>query len=337
MGNLAVIHEMTPMHNMRGGIWNLSTGKLERYLSEQVGKGTEPYAGREDADFGAEIDGKSVAKTVVFSPHGSRVAALRKVTDGNEYYSVSVWDVATGELLSESHDVNHVSHIAFPHEDYLVIDTNLGNLSSLIRVHVPSGASSLVMPRDIRAAFYPANASHEGKLLFIDRIGLNILDPQAGELVVKPDLVGGKSSFQLCSVEPDGKSMITCTAQADHIEHWDLTSGKRSGPQPLIPPPAKVRGPSPTLFAASEARLLVVQTAQGAISFYNCDTAQLTSTSQAPFQGGRLVAISSNGRRLVLKSDQNTLLIVEWLDKLPEGHIDLHRLLDGKNLPDVRE
>jgi hypothetical protein len=82
---------------------------------------------------------------------------------------------------------------------------------------------------------------------------------------------------------------------------------------------------------------LVVQTAQGAISFYNCDTAQLTSTSQAPFQGGRLVAISSNGRRLVLKSDQNTLLIVEWLDKLPEGHIDLHRLLDGKNLPAVRE
>jgi hypothetical protein len=73
------------------------------------------------------------------------------------------------------------------------------------------------------------------------------------------------------------------------------------------------------------------QPAYNDVDVFDLATKQLVTAIRLPFKNGRLQAISSDGKRWLISTDQTSLLVVDFPDSLPAGLIDLGALLTKTN------
>lgn len=130
---------------------------------------------------------------------------------------------------------------------------------------------------------------------------------------------------------PDRGRVFGCTANGQ-LETWDVQSLQRTQSTPLM----KANNINPVL-AAPEAGLLVLHQGQNRlIDVFDVETGEPVSVIQLPFRNGRLKAISADARRLIVSTDQLSLLVLDFPQRLPAGRIDLGAILAKSKLAATR-
>jgi hypothetical protein len=166
-GRLAVASELTHA-GRRLAVWNLDEGKLVRYLSAELDKSTRPYAGQDDADFGAKIDHAQLTR-VALSPSGRRCAAM--VNASPVPGSVSViyaWDLASGKMICHYEEPHGFGSLFLMADDQHVV-TSCRRM--IVRLNVDTGQADLLRGPDDRTSI-TAGTVHNGTLALAGTYGV---------------------------------------------------------------------------------------------------------------------------------------------------------------------
>jgi hypothetical protein len=359
--SMAIVQERTPAGTIRLAVWDLESGKLLRFLSGEVGKTPRPYQGKENADFGAKVDLEEFQR-LAFSPSGKRLAARQGTANSSDQLSAYIWDISSGKLLSRFDEAARPMELFnFAHEDHLVLGIYHGSTSevgarredlmlvearhpdrALLRIVASTGEAELLVPIGIDAMDYGVNAVREGKIAFRGLKELHSIDITTrqhlhGEMQAEATSLGLSQVLKrVMWFAPDGAKVYGCTPQGG-LETWDVATCQPLNSLQL----AGLKGTEP-LLPAPEAGLVLLHEARSRnVHVFDVATGNRRSVVQLPFalkpfQAGRIQAISSDARRLLVSTDQLSLLVIDFPQGLPRGTIDLAKLLGKSKLPATR-
>lgn len=346
--DLAVVEEFTPAGTYRLAVWDLKAGKLLRFLSSETGKAPRPYQGKENADFGAKIDLRR-SHRLAFAPSGKRFAA-RQASSADETYAAYAWDVATGKLLSRYEEPAYPYDLfLFPHDDYLVISQVAGNMDAggyigdstvrkrtddraLVRLDVNQGEAELLGPVGVGVHHVGQGAHRAGLVAFLSPQELHTID-----VVTRQHLHGlpltedNRFEYVLMWCAADGASAYGMRSNGK-LDVWDLGTREFKQSQQL----KQGRNILPVLPAPAAGLVVLHEGQDRDVGVFDVASGKLVSILQLPFRGGRVRAISSDARRLVVSTDQFSLLVVDFPNGLPAGKIDLGAVVGKAKLPATR-
>jgi WD40 repeat protein len=345
-GRLAVIDELTPATTHRLAVWDLEAGKLLRFLAGEQ-KPTKPFAGQENADFGAKVDFESFS-ALTSSPSGKRLAARKGSGAVKEDVTIYAWEVGSGRLLcTYSEPAEQVYDILlFPHDDYLVVNTTAGQSEeigaftlgkfhvnrdvdeALVRIDVNSGEAELLTP--IGAGTRGGRgACRDGLIAFV----ASTAQMCTVDVLKREQLSGAipnnplETSYARLWLAPD-KSKLYCFG--GKIDIWDLQAMQKIQT-------FKLKNVGTSALPAVDAGLVAVhQRSRRGVDVIDFTTGKLVSVLQVPFTYARIAAISSDARRLLVVTDQTSVLVVDFDKGLPPGTIDLAKILARSKLPGTR-
>jgi hypothetical protein len=357
----AIVQERTPAGTIRLAVWDLESGKLLRFLSGEVGKTAHPYQGKENADFGAKVDLDEFER-LVFSPSGKRLAARRGVANSSDEVSAYIWDVPSGKLLSRFDEATKPMDVFdFAQEDHLVLGVYHGLEQkgvtraedllmvparspdrALLRIAATTGEAELLAPIGIDAADFGTNAVSDGLIAFRGLRELHTIDIATRRHVhgerhdEESALDIGRIMKRVMWFSPDKAMVYACSVQLG-LETWDVATCQPVGSALL-----SIADGAEPLLIAPEAGLVVMHEARSRnVHVFEVATGNRRSVVQLPFalkpfQTGRVQAISNDARRLLVSTDQLSLLVIDFPQGLPPGVIDLAKVLGKMKLPATR-
>jgi hypothetical protein len=357
-GHWGMSFESGQGRDLRGAVWNLDTGKLQRFLSAELDKGTTPYAGRDEANFGASVELPSLM-LLAFSPNGQRFAAMHSKLQGEDIPVLFVWDVASGKLLCRYEEPTASGTVfLWPNDDTLIFQAE----GALIRLNVDTLEADLLRPAtfsnyiswcgvagdrlliasseamatlSLTTKQYrrfpeppsnlpsPANLSADGK----DQAALL----QALQRTMNAER-NNKSTLlhAQVAISADGKQLVAWRQIGDP-DVWDLDTMQ---PRERAPQEGKERVHRSFLGEA----VMGLQPVHGpnSVQFLEVASDQVVTTLRVPFRATKLQGISANATRLVIPTDQQTSLVVDLPEGLPPGTFDLADAIGDNKLPSTR-
>jgi hypothetical protein len=230
--------------------------------------------------------------------------------------------------LAQSQDfIDSQSPLVFANEDYVVLDAKIsGNDAALVRVHIANGESDLLRPigsANGTSGYQQMVANKSGLLTYVAYAGLHTIDVNTRVHTQAPQASQFQRPLYLTAwLGPDEAEFIACTRNC-LIDKWDLTLHERVSSRTFIPALHDVQ----QAWAAPAAGLVGLRGKDSDVHVYSTATRRRVSLIRIPFRQGRLQAFSSDARRLVVGTDQKTLLIVDFPSAMPTGLIDLADLL----------
>jgi hypothetical protein len=143
--------------------------------------------------------------------------------------------------------------------------------------------------------------------------------------------VRNRPDYPLQWFAPDGKSLFGLTSRAQ-LDVWDLESRRKGQSRHL-----KASTNITPAWPAPQAGLVVLHEGQDRnVDVFDAASGKLVTVLQLPFRKGRVRAISGDARRLVVSTDQLSLLVLDFPAGLPAGTIDLGQVLAKAKLPATR-
>ena len=328
--DLAVVEERTPASTYRLAIWDLQRGKIVRFLSAEPGQGTQPYRGAENTNFGVPVDFQTFHDYAV-SPSGKRFAARRSLQESGGTTEISVWEIATGKLLLRYQDQDGFDSLfLFPSDDYVVVNASFGlQESALLRIAVNSGHAELLGAIQSGSPIRVGTVASEGQLLLGTHNVLQRIDVGTRRREVGESLSGqNPQGYWALWITPDGAQAIGFMYGLSRLDTWDLATLRRVGTEKLNL--ASGIGSNRVLVAAAAGRI-ALEGLNRDVEFYDSTSGELETILRLPFTHGSLKAITPDGRRLAIGTDQSSTLIVDLPEGLSRGMLSLSDLL-GKKL-----
>lgn len=329
-GSRGVVVETTPASTTRFAVWDLDQGKLLRFLGAEPGKSVQPYSGRENAEFGATVDFSGTGEYAI-SPSGRRFAARMQAFLPDRMRVIYAWELETGKLLTRYEEPQGVGlDFMFSDEDHVVHAVATSELqAALVRLNVVTGSTDLLTPVSQFLGFHTA-AVHDESLAWISENIPQVLATNTREMTLFQPL-DGEAPFRYSDLwfSADGDLLFGCTNE--RLDTWNVAAGNRSGTLPW-PDVAKNRR---SLLPAPEVGRVAISKQEPEIVVLDVATGEVATTIYLPFRGGFLRGNTSNARRLVVSTDQQSLLIVDFTAGLPAGKVKLAEYLTAK-LPATR-
>lgn len=88
--------------------------------------------------------------------------------------------------------------------------------------------------------------------------------------------------------------------------------------------------PQSDVYPAPAAGLVGNRNLSGGVDFFDIATGESKFSIQISFRGIPLKAVSSDARRMLVQTDQTSLLVVDFTGDLPAGKVDLAALLGSE-------
>lgn len=355
-GKWGVAVEPAENNGQRAAVWNLAEGKLVRYLSAEPGKGTSPYAGKKDANFGAKT-GLPLFSSTAFSPSGQRFAAVHNTIGPPGMSSIYAWDVATGKLLCHYEELDSFGRLfLFATEDHLITSFE----ESIMRLDVNTGEADLLGP-PMERSMVTAGAMHDDLVALAGTGGITTITLSTKELSSYPaqaeplQLPAGLSeagaqalaklkamgirlsrdhsaaNYLGVTFSPDGKRLIAWQSSGV-LDAWDVESKEQQDSMTAGAPHAGIE----SHLVASRAGLLGHGDASDRVQFTDLTSGKTVTTFRAPFRMVALYGLSSTADRIALRTDQRTALVIDFPSGLPAGTYDLAEAIGEGKLPATR-
>jgi WD40 repeat protein len=300
-GSHAVIGEGGFRGSTRFGLWNLDTGKLVRYLSAEVGKGTATYAGNDEADFGARIQLESPVTTVSISMDGKLAVGLGR--------RVHVWELATGKLVRELENRGHPPRsLRFIDDKRIVAPFKASTGIELI--DAASGERKTLL----EGARY---ASYGGSLLdddltFVSASEIYSLSTETGVRVVRSAIPPDSSRAAPTATwySRDGSKFLI--QREGRVEVWDTSNWKKLRDTAFVDDQSTFH-----IVVAPLASLVAIQQ-QGKVELWDAVNGSYLTLVVHPKGGSLLCAMSDDARRMIFSyGSSQTQALVAGLDDAP--------------------
>ncbi|MGA3341613.1 MAG: TIR domain-containing protein [Methylocella sp.] len=268
------------------------------------------------------------------SPDGSRVAAP---ADGN---TARVWDSQTGEVVVVLSDTSIVNGVAFDPSGRRAITTSGDKMAHIWDI---ATGKSLIVLSGHQAAVLSGAFSPDGKRIVTGSLDktARIWNSETGELLVV--LTGHEGAVAKVAFSPDGNRIITVSPIDNTVRLWDATTGNPIGPGILMRGEVWGAAFSPdgrrivvttldvTLLDADtgdivatypgfservidaayspDGRFLFLTTLDGSARVWNVESGRPISILTGFSGGVWSIAVSADGRRLLIASGAQTLRI----------------------------
>jgi hypothetical protein len=334
-GQMAVVCESTPANTTRLALWNLGTGKLVRFLSGEEGKAASAYRGEENASFGVPVDFDQFREGL-FSPDGKKFVACQGFGDIEPARNTYLWDVNSGKLLWKTIEPSINATLLFPSPEFLVVGAAVGGRDyGWRRIDAATGESELLTPpAPNQGAGFEGGAAFKGQVAFLPRNTLATLDVASRQLLMglidsepKP-----RPTIRRLWYGRDGKQVFAFIDQTASLEVWDVASHKLVNTIKL-----KIDGTAQMeVYPAPAANLVGNRTSASGVDFFDITTGKRRLSIYYPYRGAPLKVITTDARRHLIQTDQDSLLVVDFTGDLPEGMINLTDLLGTEKLAATR-
>jgi hypothetical protein len=331
----AVVFETTPANTTRVAIWNVDAGKLIRFFSSEEGQGTREYRGEENANFGAKVDHDQF-HWGSFSPDGKKFAAHQGIGGTNSARRIYMWEVDTGKLLWQLVEPAEFSAVLFPSPDFLVIGSAVSMRQyAWRRIKADTGDSQLLTAVSSTIGATTDAAGHAGQVAYLAQgklVSLDVASRAARSPAHDTDGLGRRSGSHLW-YSADGKRVYRLSSQDERrwFDVWDAATHKLVNTIEV----AENANPSAQVHPAPHANL-VANLASGGIGFFNLATGKEAFLIQLSFHITPHVSVSSDARRLLVQTDQQSLVLIDFTGELPQGRVHLASLLPAGELPASR-
>jgi hypothetical protein len=327
-GKVAIAVE-TRGEQERLAVWDLTTGKLVRYLSAIEGQETKPYAGKDDDNFGPAVDiPKRSYEKLVVSPSGKYVAGMSQprgaeIPGARGVSEVTTWETATGKLVRRNSWARHHG-IAF-------FFANDGQLLAKSMTDAGYGVDILnVETGKIEQLLKPANYEMyagtviDGAAIFMVPRGILSIDLKSKDefrFKAPPPGASNHAANRLWH-SADGKRLYM--QKHDTLEIWDIATRNyvrdwhvRDG-----------MGRRDFRAFATQANLIALQCMDPHdIDLFDLAKGRITSRLKLPFTPASSIrSFSGDGKRMAIGYNRNTLLL-DFADGIPPGALKLDALV----------
>jgi WD40 repeat protein len=306
-GKLALIVEGDPGQKARFGLWNVSTGKLLRFLSAEKGKGTAAYAGGDTAEFGAATHFDELPQTVSFSTDGELVVALSR--------PVRVWETASGKLLHELENRGHHHHtFRFVNERHIPAKFQGGTGIELIDA-LTGERKTLLEPTNYESY---GGGAHGDDFTLVTAFDIYSLSLKTGKRTRRAVPPPGGSNYAPSATwyNRDGSRFLI--QREGRIEVWDTTTWTKLGDASYLEDNKSydIRG-----IARSASLLALGQ--PGNVELWDALAGGLRTMMLLPSERTQLCAISSDASRMVISREGPGALVVEFDGTPQAGAVDI--------------
>jgi hypothetical protein len=306
-GKLALIGEGDPGQKTRWGLWNVTEGKLVRFLSAEKGKGTTPYAGDDKADFGAKIDFDGRLDTVSFSTDGKLVVGLSR--------PVFVWEVATGKLLHELENRGHHPHtFRFVDDRHITAKFQGGAGVELIDA-LAGERKTLLEPTNFESY---GGGVHGDDFTLVSPSGIYSLSLKTGRRTDRATIPPGSSRFAPSAswYTRDGSKFLI--QREGRVEVWDTTTWTKQGDTAYV---EDNKGFDIKGIARAAGLLALAQ--PGTLELWDAVSGGMRTLVLLPSERSQLCALSADASRMIVSRERGGAVVIEF-DGTPEaGAIDV--------------
>lgn len=256
---------------------------------------------------------------VAFSKDKTYVAGL---TIGHNFSdSILTWKTNSGELLQVYDDSDHSGLFTFV-DDHRLLAATTRQLQEggMEQLDVESGNVSLVIPLEVSNYFSAGAIDDHAGIVASNRGVFSIsLETNRRTNFTSPEgLNPGFAQFLWLS---NDKSLVYAANHA-LVRAWNIASGEYATDFPI----RKSREPVQVKGIAADAGLLVMESpiVQNHLEIYRIsDKSELALVIQSEHEVFQQVAISADGKRILLRSDQPGMIMIDVPDPLPSGTLRL--------------
>jgi WD40 repeat protein len=311
-GKFALIVEGDPGQKSRYSLWDLTTGRLVRFLSAEKCKATAAYAGDDAADFGAGIEFDQRPDTVSFSTDGKLVVGLAR--------PVRVWEVATGKLLHElEHRGHHPHTFRFIDQQHIAAKFQGGTGIELIDARAGT-RKTLLEPTNYESY---GGGVHGDDFTLVSVFEIYSLSLKTGRRTRRAAIPAGNSNFAPSATwyNRDGSRFLI--QREGRIEVWDTATWTKQGDTSYAEDNKSfdIKG-----IARSASLLAFGQ--PGTLELWDALSGGMRTLILMPSDQSQLCAISADAGRMILSRERLGAVVVEF-DGTPEtGTVDLAARLD---------
>ncbi|MCI0359118.1 MAG: WD40 repeat domain-containing protein [Planctomycetaceae bacterium] len=311
-GKFDLIGEGEPGQKTRWSLWNVTEGKLVRFLSAEKGKGTAPYAGDDKADFGAKIDFDGRLDAVSFSTDGKLVVGLAR--------PVLVWEVATGKLLHELENRGHHHHtFRFVDDRHIAAKFQGGTGVELIDA-LAGERKTLLEPTNFESY---GGGVHGDDFTLVSVFEIYSLSLKTGRRTSRAAIPPGSSRFAPSAswYTRDGSKFLI--QREGRVEVWDTATWTRQGDTSYVED-----NKSQDIKGIARAAGLLAIAQPGTLELWDAVSGGMRTLVVLPTQRSQLCALSADASRMIVSRERAGAVVIEF-DGTPEtGAIDVAGKID---------